>query len=100
METKELQKIIKDHVAQMDEKYKSKHDSEATFNHIIEEIGEVANQINKPKIRNEKIIKEELADEIADVFILLTHLASINDIDIEKCIINKIKKLKQRANLI
>jgi len=99
MEVKELQEIIKEHVSQMDERYRCVHNSESTFNHIIEEIGEVANQINKPKIRNEQIIKQELSDEIADVFILLTHLCSLYNIETEECILNKLRKLKQRANL-
>jgi NTP pyrophosphatase (non-canonical NTP hydrolase) len=99
MEIEELQKKIMDLIYKMDEKYKCTHDSESTFNHIIEEIGELANQINKPKIRNEQIIKQELSNEIADVVILLIHLASINQIDMENCILHKINELKQRNNL-
>ena len=99
MEIRDLQKIIREYVSQMDEKYRCTHDSEATFNHIIEEIGELANQINKPKIRNQQIIKQELSDEIADVFILLIHLCSVHEIDVENCILHKMQELKTRNNL-
>jgi NTP pyrophosphatase (non-canonical NTP hydrolase) len=99
MEIRELQDIIKEYVSQMDEKYKCTHDSEATFNHIIEEIGELAREINKPKIRNQQIIKQEISNEIADVFILLIHLCSVHDIDVEECILYKMQELKQRNNL-
>ncbi len=99
METEELQRKIIDLMYKMDEKYKCTHNTESTFNHIIEEIGELAKEINKPKIRNEQIIKQELSNEIADVLILLIHLASINEINIENSILHKMQELKQRNNL-
>jgi NTP pyrophosphatase (non-canonical NTP hydrolase) len=99
METRELQRQITDLVYKMDEKYKCVHNTESTFNHIIEEIGELAKEVNKPKIRNQQIIKQEISNEIADVMILLIHLASINQIDMENCIVHKIQELKQRNNL-
>ncbi len=99
METQELQKQILNLIYKMDKKYNCTHDSESTFNHIIEEIGELAKEINKPKIRNEQIIKQELSNEIADVLILLIHLASINKINIEESILYKMRELKQRNNL-
>ena len=99
METIELQKRIMDLIYKMDEKYNCTHDSESTFNHIIEEIGELAKELNKPKIRNEQIIKQELSNEIADVIILLIHLATINDINIEESVLYKMNELKQRNNI-
>ena len=59
----------------------------------------MANQLNKPNIRNEQINKEELAEELADVLLLTIRLANIYNINIEENIIKKIEKLKQRHNI-
>lgn len=99
MELKELQKQIIEIVDEIDTKLGVVHDSESTFNHIVEELGEVANQLNKPKIRREEMKINEFSDEIADVLILITKLADIHGIEIEKSILNKIDKLKMRHNL-
>ncbi len=99
MEIKELQKLMNNTVDLIDEKFNCKHDVNNTFLHLIEEIGEVADEINKPNIRNKETDIENLGEEIADCVILLTKLAVIYNIDIEDAIKNKIEKLKIRHNL-
>jgi len=99
MELRELQKIMEETIDMIDAKLKCKHDTNNTFLHLIEEIGELSNELNKPNIRNEEIDKENLKEEIADVLLLTTKIACIQKIDIEDAIIGKIKKLKERHNL-
>lgn len=99
MEVKELQSRINETIELIDEKTKCEHNVNNTFLHLIEELGEVANQLNKPNIRNEENKKEDLADELADVLLLTTRIAHLHDVDIEEAIVGKIKKLKERHNL-
>ena len=99
MEVKELQSKINNTIELIDKQIGVEHDVNSTFLHLIEELGEVANQLNKPNIRKEKIEKENLADEIADVLLLTTRIAHLHDVDIEKAILNKIEKLRKRHNL-
>ena len=99
MEVKELQSKINETIELIDEKTGVEHNVNNTFLHLIEELGEVANQINKPNIRNEKIRKEDLSDELGDVLLLITRIAHLHDISIEEAVEGKIKKLKEIHNL-
>lgn len=99
MEVKELQSKINETIELIDEKTGVEHNVNNTFLHLIEELGEVANQLNKPNIRNEKIRKEDLSDELGDVLLLITRIAHLHDVDIEEAVEEKIKKLKERHNL-
>ena len=83
----------------IDKKFNCKHNTNNTFMHLIEEIGELSEELNKPNIRNKEIDMKNLEEEIADVLLLTTKLACIHNINIEKAIKNKIEKLKQRHNL-
>ena len=65
----------------------------------MEEIGELANEINKPKLRNKAINKESLKGEFADVVLQISVLADLLDVDIEEAVENKIKILKERGYL-
>jgi len=99
MEIKDFQNQINEIVEKIDEKTGVKHNLNNTFFHLIEEIGELADELNKPNIRNKEIDKQNLKEEFADVLVLITRLACINDIDIEDAIKNKIEIFKQRHNL-
>jgi len=59
------------------------------------EVGEACNLIKKHE-RDGKDIKEELALELADVFIYTVLTARVFDIDLEASIINKIKIVDKR----
>jgi len=99
MEISEIQEKINELINLIDDKTSCKHDNSLTIRHLIEEIRELANEVDKPDLRNEKIDIENLKEEIADVLILTTRLASNNNINIQEAILNKINKLKQRHNL-
>ena len=99
MEVKELQNKADEIIKIMDRTLGINHDADKTIIHILEELGEIARQINNKNIRGIGQDKENLEEEIADVLILTLRLASIYEIDVEKAILNKIEKLKERHNL-
>jgi len=67
-------------------------DDSATVIHLMEEVGELAREIYNDKSGRDKLDKENLADELADVFILLSCIGDIYDIDLEDAVIRKIEK--------
>jgi len=99
METKEFQqkcaKIVKD----LDEKYNVNRNPHLGFAQFIEEVGELAKEINKPKIRNKEIDSENLKGEFADVFLQLYALADILGVNVEDAVNFKSKILEERHGL-
>jgi NTP pyrophosphatase (non-canonical NTP hydrolase) len=99
MELKEFQKKADEIINKIDDKKGCAHNLNNTILHLIEELGEVANQLGKPGIRNEQINKQELGKELADVLIFLARIANLNNINLEHSINSKITELNQRHNL-
>ena len=99
METKDIQNKANEIIELVDKKLNVNHDADKTVLHLIEELGEIARQINNKNIRNKEQDNDNLSEEIADVLMLTMRLANIYNIDIERGIIEKIEKLKQRHNL-
>ena len=100
MELKEMQDKSNEIVEKIDKLYKGKnHDAELTFVHVVEEIGEIARQIYNDKHKRVELDNNNLAEEIAEGYILLARLATIYNINIEKAIRDKIDNLKQRHNI-
>jgi NTP pyrophosphatase (non-canonical NTP hydrolase) len=96
---KQIQKISTEIVEKIDEKMKGKHDVDTTMIHLMEEMGEIARYVFSEKIGRDKLKKEKIGEEFADVVILLSHLANHFDVDIEEAIKEKIEVLKERHNL-
>ncbi len=99
METKEFQKKCVKIVKEIDKKYNIKRDSYLSFMQLIEEAGELARDINSPKLRNKEIDRNNLEGEFADIIIQLAILADLYDVGFEKVVEEKIKILKERHNL-
>lgn len=99
METKEFQKMCAEIVKKIDEKYNITRDPHFSFVQFAEEVGELAKEINKPKLRNKEIDRENLEAEFADVFLQFCILANLFDVDIEKAVDSKIKILKERHGI-
>ena len=99
METKELQKKCSIIVSKIDRKYSVTRDTYLSFVQFMEEVGELAKEINKPKLRNKEIDKQNLKGEFADVFLQLIILAEIFNIDMEDSVEDKIKVLVERHEL-
>ena len=68
---------------------------ESMFMKLVEEIGEVAEVLNKKagrKTNDEPDINEQLGIELADMLHYIIAIAALNDLDLEKIILEKDKK--------
>lgn len=72
-------------------KYKKGHTSSGLFMKLVEEIGEVAEVINQLEGRKTKNNQMSLEAELADVLHYAVAIASLNNIDLSKAIIEKDK---------
>ncbi len=98
MEIKDLQKKADEIIDKIDEKLGCKHSIDNTVLHLIEELGEVSRELNKPNIRNQEINKKGLGYELSDVLFLISRIANLNDINLEESIKGKIEELNKRHN--
>ncbi|MGY3750752.1 MazG nucleotide pyrophosphohydrolase domain-containing protein [Vagococcus acidifermentans] len=84
-------------------KYNKKEFTNSLFMKLVEEVGEVAEAINKNDGRKKDDGLSSLADELADVIHYAVAIATINDIDLEQIILAKdqvaSKKYNQSPNL-
>ena len=68
---------------------------QSMFMKLVEEIGEVAEVLNKMagrKANDEDDLKEHLGIELADMIHYILAIAALNDIDMERIILEKDKK--------
>ena len=68
---------------------------ESMFMKLVEEIGEVAEVLNKKagrKANDEDNINEQLGIELADMLHYILAIAALNDLDLERIILEKDKK--------
>ena len=71
------------------------------FMKLVEEIGEVAEVMNKMagrKANDEEDLKEHLGIELADMLHYILAIAALNDIDMERIILEKDKKVSIKYN--
>lgn len=99
MEIKELQEESEKIVNEVYKKIGALKDNETIFMHLTEELGEIARQLVNPRLKRDNTDIENLKEEIADVILLTSKLASNHNIDIEEAVKDKIQKLKSRYNL-
>jgi len=99
MEIKNFQNLCAEVVDRIDKKYNIERNPHFNFTQLMEEIGELAKAINMPKLRNKKLDQQNLNEEFADVFLLLSNLAKTHNVDLESAVKIKIEKLKKRHNI-
>ncbi len=99
MKTKEFQKKCVEVVNKIDKKYGIDRDPQLAFTQLMEEIGELAKDVNLKRLRKQEPDKENLSGEFADVFLQLAMLAEMHGVDLEEAAENKINKLKERGYL-
>ena len=71
------------------------------FMKLVEEIGEVAEVLNKKagrKTNDEKNINEQLGIELADMLHYILAIAALNDLDMERIILEKDEKASVKYN--
>lgn len=91
MDIKKAQDKIKEILGEME------HPRLASFIALTEEVGEVADEIMKQEIYEEKDDLDDLKAEITDVFICILELANVYDFDLETEFGKKIEKIIPRA---
>ena len=96
MNLQEFQKKATAIVKKLDEKHRITHESNMTLLHLVEEFGEIARELYNEKSGREKIDKDNLGQEIADVIILLAQLADCYNLDLEEILEKKLKILEER----
>jgi NTP pyrophosphatase (non-canonical NTP hydrolase) len=99
MTISELQKLCAKIVRDIDKKYDTKRDLHLSFTQLIEEIGELARDINLPRLRRKKRDKKNLETEFADVILQVTILAEMLNIDLEKSVKDKIRILRKKHRI-
>lgn len=74
---------------------------QSMFMKLVEEIGEVAEVLNKRagrKASEEANLSEQLGTELADMLHYIVAIAAINDIDLERIIVEKDRKASVKYN--
>ncbi|MEO4052304.1 MazG nucleotide pyrophosphohydrolase domain-containing protein [Solibacillus sp. CAU 1738] len=79
-------------------KYKKRGTSAALFMKLVEEIGEVAEVLNQLEGRKANTANASLEKELVDVIHYVVAIASINNIDLTKSIIEKDKQASVKYN--
>ncbi len=87
--------VIDDLQAYLSDHYKGWATEQSMFMKLVEEMGEVAEVLNKRagrKASDETDLREQLGVELADMIHYIVAIAAINDIDLSKIILEKDKK--------
>lgn len=92
MGIKDFQNKITEFVLAWDKKRNTQPNEQLTFNHIVEEIGELAKEYVNQESRKNKFKKEELDNAIDDSLMQLVTLASLRGLDIENLVLEIINK--------
>jgi len=92
---------IKDYEEYLYETYKNHGIDSSLFMKLVEEIGEVAEVLNKRdgrKANDNEDLKTQLANELVDVIHYAFAIAALNNIDLNEAIIEKDKKASIKYN--
>ena len=92
---------ISDLQAYLSDRYSGWATEQSMFMKLVEEIGEVAEVLNKRagrKASDEEDLQMQLGTELADMLHYIVAIAAINDIDLTQCIIEKDRKASVKYN--
>ena len=95
----ELQEKANEIVERIDEKFDIKRDNNIALVQLFEEVGELVRPFNTANMKRQELDSENLEEELADVFMVLSNVASMNNIDMEDAVLKKIEILKRRHDL-
>jgi len=99
MELNEFQKRSTEMIEKIDGKVNRDHNVDLTIIHLVEELGEIARIIYNEKTKRVPVSKEAIGGEFADSFMLLSHLATKFDVDLQQAMNKKMEELKKRFEL-
>ena len=92
---------IRDYEAYLYDHYKDHGIDSSLFMKLVEEVGEVAEVLNKRdgrKASGKEDLKSQLANELADVIHYAFAIAALNQIDLNEVILEKDKKAAVKYN--
>ena len=92
---------IEDLQAYLSDRYSGWANEQGMFMKLVEEIGEVAEVLNKRsgrKASDENDLQEQLGIELADMIHYIVAIAAINNIDLNRVIIEKDRKASVKYN--
>ncbi|MBN2197616.1 hypothetical protein JW698_00225 [Candidatus Wolfebacteria bacterium] len=98
MEVKRLQSEIVKSMEKWDKLKGKKYSKNAAFAHLVEEVGELAQEFVHKERSQSKYNEEKLIDAIGDIFIYVVLLASLFKVDIEQLIVDILKQDKIRRS--
>ena len=87
--------------AYLHQQYAGWANEQSLFMKLVEEIGEVAEVLNKKagrKTNDEADINQQLGIELADMLHYIVAIAALNNLDLEKIILEKDKKASVKYN--
>lgn len=87
--------------AYLQDRYGGWATEQSMFMKLVEEMGEVAEVLNKRagrKASNEEDLQEQLGTELVDMIHYIIAIAAINDIDLAKLMIEKDRKASVKYN--
>ena len=96
-----MQISIKNYQEYLLEHYGGRANEQSMFMKLVEEIGEVAEVLNKRagrKASEEDDLQEQLGTELADMIHYIVAIAAINNIDLSRIILEKDKKAAVKYN--
>lgn len=96
MEVNELQIKIEKLMADWDKVKKKKYTLESAFEHLVEEVGELARELINKNRRPSRYSEKKLIDAIGDIIIYAVLLASLKKVDVEKLILGIIRQDRKR----
>lgn len=92
---------IDDLQAYLADRYKGWATEQGMFMKLVEEIGEVAEVLNKRagrKVSEENDLQEQLGTELVDMIHYIVAIAAINDIDLSRILVEKDRKASVKYN--
>ncbi len=95
MNVKEFQNQILEFLSKWDKKRNDIPTRQKTFDHLIEEIGELARQYVNEETRKERYNEKEIENAIGDIFIQLVRLANLHGLDVEQTVLKIIEEEKE-----
>ena len=87
--------------AYLSDRYKGWANEQGLFMKLVEEIGEVAEVLNKRagrKASTEEDLQEQLGTELVDMIHYIVAMAAINDIELSRIMIEKDRKASVKYN--
>ncbi len=100
MEVRGLQKKITQSMQKWDRLRRKRYSKNAAFAHLVEEVGELAEEFVNKERNPKEYRREKLIDALGDIMIYVVLLASIYKVDIEDLLVSILKNDEKRRREI